>query len=281
LSEAAEQIADYTPRVFVRQSASIPWRFGGAAAAITATGLANWNWGSSRFKFRSEGWFDKGTSNLGMDKLGHAYSSFVLTEFFTDGIDSSGAKPDTRSYTAAVLAMGLMTYIEVFDGFSKDHGFSHEDLAADAAGALLSVARRTIPGLREKVDFRLLYTPDRSTFRALSCFPAPHCKKDGKTARSPITDYTNQRYLLAVKLAGFRQVRSTPLRFVELHAGYYARGYTQEEEDRREPLRRRLFVGAGVNIAELLFRRRSAWYGRAAQSAAEYIQVPYTAFHTD
>jgi hypothetical protein len=177
--------------------------------------------------------------------------------------------------------MGLMTYIEVFDGFSKDHGFSNEDLAVDATGALFSVVRRTVPGLREKVDFRLLYTPDRGTLRALSCFPKPHCEKDGKTARSPITDYTNQRYLLAVKLAGFPQVRSTPLRFVEFHAGYYARGYTQEEEARGEPLRRRLFAGAGLNVGELLFRRRSTGLSKAASSVLEYIQLPYTAVHTD
>lgn len=31
--------------------------------------------------------------------------------------------------------MGLMTYIEVFDGFSRDHGCSHEDLFAVSWGA--------------------------------------------------------------------------------------------------------------------------------------------------
>jgi hypothetical protein len=271
----------YSARLLWRQSKSIPWRFGGAAAAITATGVANWNWGSSPFRFQSEGWFGKDTHNLGMDKLGHAWSSYVLTEFFTDGIDESHGDPVTKSYSAAILAMGLMTYIEVFDGFSKDHGFSNEDLAVDAAGALFSVARRTVPGLREKVDFRLLYKPDRSTLRALSCFPEPHCEKDGKTARSPITDYTNQRYLLAVKLSGFAKIRTTPLRLLELHAGYYARGYTKEEEDRGERLRRRLFLGAGINIGELLFRRRSTGFEKAARSALEYIQMPYTAIYTD
>jgi hypothetical protein len=177
--------------------------------------------------------------------------------------------------------MGLMTYIEVFDGFSVDHGFSHEDLIIDAVGALFAVARRSVPGMREKVDFRLLYTPSGSTLRSISCFPSAHCEKDGKTARGPFTDYSNQRYLLALKLSGFDKIRDTPLRFVELHGGYYARGFTREEEERGEPLRRRLFIGAGLNVGELLFGRRPGRFGRAGKSLLEYLQPPYTAIHSN
>lgn len=269
----------YDTGVFSQQAKSIPWRFAGATAAITATGFANWDWGSSSFRFKSEGWFGKGTASLGMDKLGHAYSAYVLSEFFADGIEQG--HPRHRALTGAILSMGLMTYIEIFDGFSADHGFSHEDLIVDAAGTAFSVVRRSVPGLREKVDFRLLYVPSKSTWDALSCFPKPHCDKNGATARSPITDYVGQRYLLALKLSGFERLKRTPLRLVELHGGYYARGFTKEEEDRGEPLRRRLFVGIGLNVSELLFAGRPRGnVGRAAKSVLQYLQVPYTAVHS-
>jgi len=271
----------YSSDVFVRQALSIPWRLGGATAAITLTGIANWNWGSSSFHFHREGWFGKHTKSLGMDKLGHGYSAFVLTEFFSDGIVKSTADRRHGFYTAGLLAIGMMTYIEVFDGFSKDHGFSPEDLAVDAAGVAFSIIRRAVPGLREKVDFRLLYTPDKATFASLRCFPRPSCDREGKTtARSPVTDYSNQRYLLAFKLAGFKPLDRTPLRLVELHAGYYARGFTAEAEARGDPLRRRLFLGVGVNVGELLFPKRHGWLGKAARSALEYLQVPRTAVYT-
>lgn len=272
----------YSSRVLWDDTKSIPWRFGGALAAITATGVANWNWGSSPFRFQSEGWFGKDTHNGGMDKLGHAYSAFVLSDFLTDGINKKRGESRSTSYSGALLSMVLMTYIEIFDGFSKDHGFSHEDLVTDAAGALFSVARRTIPGLREKLDFRLLYQPSGGTIRALmSCFPKPHCDRDGQTFRSPITDYKSQRYLFALKLAGFDKLADTPLRLVELHGGYYARGFTREEEERGDPIRRRLFVGAGLNVSELLFRGRPRGLGKAAASLLEYLQVPYTAVHSN
>lgn len=267
--------------VFWDQAKSIPWRFGAAATAITATGFANWNWGSSPFRFNSEGWFGEDTASMGMDKLGHVYSTYVLTEFFADGIKTRSPQARTAAYTGAILAMGLMTYVEVFDGFSKVQGFSYEDLTANAAGALFSVARHTVPGLREKLDFRLLYIPSRSTWSALSCFPKPFCDRDGAVVRSPITDYVGQRYLLALKLSGFERFSRTPLRLLELHGGYYARGFTKEEEDRGDPLRRRLFVGIGLNVGELLFSGRPRGVRGAAKWALQYIQLPYTAVHSN
>jgi hypothetical protein len=272
---------DYSGGIFLAQALSIPWRLAGATATITLTGVANWDWGSSPFHFHDEGWFGKHTKSLGMDKLGHGFSAFVLTDFFSDGLERPGTDRRHAHYTAGLLAMGMMTYIEVFDGFSKEHGFSREDLAVDAAGVVFSILRRSVPGLREKVDFRLLYTPDKATFASLGCFPRPSCHRPGKiTARSPVTDYSNQRYLLAFKLAGFKALDRTPLRFLELQAGYYARGFTAEAEARREPLRRRIFLGAGANIGELLFAERRGWFAKAARSALEYLQVPKTAVYS-
>jgi hypothetical protein len=272
----------YGTKTFFRQAQSIPWRFGGAAAVITATGVANWKWGTAPFHFHSEGWFGKNTSNGGMDKLGHAWSSFVLTEFFTDGITHKLGESRSASYTAAVLSMSLMTYIEVFDGLSTEHGFSPEDLTVDAVGALFSVGRRAIPGLRDKLDYRLLYLPTSDQLDVLACFPRPHCERHGGTTRSVVTDYGGQRYILALKLSGFEPLKRTPLRLLELQAGYYARGFTPEDELRGAPKRRQLFVGLGLNVSQLLLGNNPRkWPGKLAKSVLEYVQVPYTAVYSD
>jgi hypothetical protein len=273
--------APYNGKVFLRQAKSIPWRLGGATLVITLTGIANWDWGSAPFHFHNEGWFGKDTKSLGMDKLGHGWSAFVLTEFLTDGIERSAANPRHASYTAGILAMGLMTYIEVFDGYSKDHGFSPQDLTMDTAGVAFSIIRRAVPGLRETLDFRLLYTPDQSTFDSLKCFPKPSCNHKGiVAAHDPVTDYSNQRYVLALKLAGFKPLARTPLRLVELQGGYYARGFTADAELRGEPLRRRMFFGLGLNVGELLFARPHGWFQKGVRSGLEYLQIPHTAVYT-
>jgi len=280
-TEAASANDAYSFRLFREQASEVRWRFAGAAAAISIGGFSKWNWGNSSFRFNSEGWFGKDTASVGMDKLGHAYSAYVLTEFFADGIDKRSPRDRSGLYTSAILSMGLMTYIEVFDGFSGDHGFSYEDLVVDTAGALFSVFRRSVPGLRDKLDFRLLYVPSKSTWNALSCFPEPHCDRDGATVRGPFTDYSHQRYLLALKLSGFESLKRTPLRLLELHGGYYARGFTKEEEDRGDPLRRRLFVGVGLDVGEFLFPGRRKGVPGLAKWALQYLQVPYTAVHSN
>jgi len=66
-----------------------------------------------------------------------------------------------------------------------------------------------------------------------------------------------------------------------VQGGYYAQGFTHEEEVRGEPLRRRLFLGIGLNVTELLFPARPSRLGRAVKSALEYLQVPYTAVYSD
>ena len=152
-----------------------------------------------------------------------------------------------------------MTYVEVLDGFSEDHGFSYEDMIVDAAGIAFSVLRNKVPGLAEKVDFRLEWFPS---------------DRDGLSG--PVTDYMGQKYLLAIKPAGFEGLRDTPLRFTELHLGYYARGFKNERKEERE---RNLYVGLGLNLGEIyeaVTNDDRSLPSQAVRTGLEYIQVPYT-----
>lgn len=243
---------------------TVPWEAGGLAAGITALGIFNWNWGSSGFHFDSEGWFGRDTSSFGSDKLGHAYSTYVMTEFFGAAIRRNSDRPKGEQVSAAAISMALMTYVEVFDGFSGDHGFSWEDMAANTAGAAFSVLRHSVPGLDDKLDFRLHYIPS------------------GNVGWRPITDYSGQRYLFALKLSGFRPFERGPLRFVELHGGYYARGFTEKERLAGVAPKRALFFGVGFNLQQMISRKRGEKSGvhRAARSVLEYVQVPYTAVYS-
>ncbi|MHC4629047.1 MAG: DUF2279 domain-containing protein, partial [Planctomycetota bacterium] len=187
---------------------------------------------------------------------------YVVSEFLTDRINAGSSGGEGAEITAFVLSYGLMAYIELFDGYSSDHGFSYEDMVMNALGGGFSYLRRKVPGLREKVDFRMEYIPSGNV-----------------GGFHPITDYSGQKYLLSLKFAGFEGARDTPLRFLELHAGYYARGFTQAERDRLEPLRREPYIGIGINLGELLFGApsvRDTGPGKFGRRALEYVQVPYT-----
>ena len=248
---------------FSEQTMSAKLEFAGIFTAISVIGFANWDWFSSGFKFNNEGWFKENTTGSGgIDKLGHAFATYVMTDILTHAIRRHSTDPRGGEITAALLATSLMTYVEVFDGFSGDHGFSYEDLVMDMLGAGVSALRNYVPGLREKVDFRMQY------------LTSPH------SAFEPFGDYEGQKFFMVVKLAGFENLRDTPLRFVELHGGYLARGFSGEEEKAGTARERNLYVGIGLNLQELLFgkvdKEREHWAAKTARVGLEYVQIPYT-----
>jgi hypothetical protein len=257
--------ADETHRLsFGRQLGGIKWELGAALAWVTAINVAKVSRDGSRgFHFQKEGWFGKDTINLGMDKVTHAWNTYWITDMVEARIRRKTGATNAAP-TAAALSMGLMFYAELWDAHKKSSGFSFEDIAMNSAGAGFSLLRNAVPGLDRKLDFRLLLIPNSDVYTP-----------------SGTRHYRQMRYLFALKLAGFDGMERSPLRFVELHAGYRATGFTAREEARGDPRRQRPFFGAGLNLNELFFRRPSSGVGRVASEALQYLQVPYTAYHID
>jgi hypothetical protein len=241
---------------------STKWEAGIALGGITAIGLTSWNWGSSSFNFNPEGWFGKETSSGGVDKLGHAFTSYAMTNVLADRLVREGRSPERAALSAALTAQALMLYVEVFDGFSHDHGFAREDVIMNLLGPGLAYARTVSPRLRDTVDFRMEYQPS------------------GHTGFRPFSDYPGQKFLAAVKLSGFDALKNTPLRYLELQTGYYTRGFSRlERADGMAPTRHS-FVGIGINMNELLFGRRTApepELKNLSRLFFEHIQIPRTA----
>lgn len=242
---------------------SIKTELGVLFAYQTALNLAKIaNRGStSSFHFSDEGFFEKDTRQLGVDKLAHAHNSYLQSEIIGARIRKKTGTTRGTALSGAILSSGMMLYSEVFDGFKG--GFGYEDLIFNTLGAGFSVLRDTTPGLEEKLDFRVLVIPNGNIYTP--------------TGRE---HYRQLRYLFALKLSGFDRLKDSPLRFAELHAGYYATGFTEREEDRGEPRQRKLFAGVGINLSELLFgRKRETRFQRIGSEVLQYWQPPYTYLH--
>ena len=70
-----------------------------------------------------------------MDKIGHAFSTYVIADILTDRMRANASNPTGAQVTAALVAFGIMGLGETMDGFTGRHRFSREDIAANAVGA--------------------------------------------------------------------------------------------------------------------------------------------------
>ena len=254
----------YTPKVFSEDIKAIKWDAIGAFAGITALGFKSWKWGNTDFHFHDEKWFGKDRSSIGMDKLGHAFTSYTMTNLFAEHLQRKGRSPAQSAISAALLTQALMLYVETFDGFSTDHGFAYEDVIMNLAGTSLAYARQRYPKVKDLIDYRMEYSPSGYSSGALGGF-------------RPVSDYAGQKYHLVLKLGGFKALKDTPFKYVELNAGYYARGFTKQEEALNIPRTRTSFVGIGLNLSQLFFGERSqdeTLAKVAGRDLFEHIQLP-------
>jgi uncharacterized protein YfiM (DUF2279 family) len=249
---------------FGKRVGAVKWEFATVIALLTVANLPKDLDEGSSFHFHDEGLFGHDTDNVGVDKTDHAFNSYLYADIFYWRLKRKAGPGFQTALTAGVLSLAAEAYGEIYDGFEASSGWSMQDVMFDFAGAGFSVLRNSIPGLADKLDFRLLLTPNRHFY-----------SYEGKE------HYRQQKFLFALKLGGFETFQHTPLRFVDLEVGYYASGFTPREQARGDEPRRHPFIGVGLNVNELLFKHSDGWAGKAARSVLTYIQLPYTSARSE
>lgn len=216
------------------------------------------------FHFKDEGWFGKDTANIGVDKLTHAYDTYLLAELLHERIHNRTGGTKGDAVTAAVTASTLMFLNEFSDAIEPDSGFSLQDITFNVLGAGFSVLRNTVPGLKEKVSFKIEIVPNDQIYSRAG---KPH--------------YEQQRFMFSFHGAGFDSTRDTPLRYLDLQIGYYASDFLLSDRAAGIEPKRHVFVGAGLNLGEILFGRSRSGFGQGAYKVLDYFQVPYTSVRYD
>ncbi len=219
-----------------------------AATAIAIWGLATWDYGSAGFHTGDEGWFEQDSKYGGADKLGHFWGTYAFADALTGLYKNWGYAPERASIYAALSSWTVQAFMELGDATSKSQGFSWADMTLNTVGALTSVLMERYPDLDRKIDFRVEYV-----------FNVP--------VNGIFDDYSNQYYSVVLKLDGFDAIENTFLKYVELHGGYYTRGYGEDEKDVRS-----LYAGVTLNFSRLFSQQGFKKTGKVL----EYIQIPYT-----
>ena len=219
-----------------------------AIGLITLWGFAKWDYGSRSPHAQSEDWFGNDTKYGGADKLGHFWIDYTATRGLSALYETWGYPKDDAALYGALSAFAITGYMELGDSFS-DFGFSWEDMTMNALGSVAGYYLYKYPQLAEKIDFRVEYSfnPTQSDFS---------------------TDYENLKHLLALKGSGFAGLNQGLTKYLELHLGYYTRGFDDDDGDKH----RYLYVGLGLNVSELFARRGY----RKTATFFNFVQPPFT-----
>jgi len=260
LPDVMAQLAPDPPNLRLRNTLII----GGAAAVITAYGMAQW-WQTGfggGFDTVNEGWFGSGTPYGGADKLGHMFSNYAVTRLLAPLFEAVGNSRDASIRISAWTTLGLFTAVEIADGYSRAYKFSWQDETMNFAGAALGVLLETHPELDDVFDFRFAYSPSPGNKFA------------------PFGDYSGQKYLLVVKADGFEPLRRNRfLRYVEVAVGYGAKGFDPGGARQRD-----IYLGVSLNLSRLLAdtayegRMHSTPFQRGTDRVFEFVQFPTIAY---
>lgn len=152
---------------------------------------------------------------LQMDKMGHLFSSYQLGKIGANTLHWSGASRKEQLLYGATLGFTFLTAVEVFDGFSKEWGFSWGDMLANASGTGLYIGQDL---LWDEQRIILKYSFHQRKYAGLR----PDKLGDG-FLEELLKDYNGQTYWLSVNIHSFFNTDLIP-KWLNVALGYGADG---------------------------------------------------------
>jgi hypothetical protein len=159
-----------------------------------------------------------------MDKVGHVFSTFQLSNTSYKLLTWANSKEKKRALVSAVTGFSILSSIEIFDGFSSSYGASLSDVAANATGSLLFYSQ--MMGWNEiRIHPKFSFT--RSNMASLR----PNVLGDG-LSQEILKDYNGQTYWLCADMDKFMRFP----KWLNLAVGYGAENmkYASDSENQME-----------------------------------------------
>lgn len=134
-----------------------------------------------------------------MDKLGHVFSTFQVSNISSKMWKWAGVNHERAVWYGAISAIAYQSIIEIQDGYSKEWGFSIPDMGANILGATFFVAQE-LTWKEKKIRLKLSFTnhdyPGELKPRYEQLFGSSFIERYLK-------DYNSQTYWLSVNPSSF------------------------------------------------------------------------------
>lgn len=199
---------------------------GVTAYAGTMTGLYNlWyrDYPQTHFHF-----FNDNDEWLGVDKLGHATTSYYVGRLGYDAWKWAGMSEKKATWIGGLSGFFFLTTIEILDGFSAQWGASSGDLTANTVGSALFISQQ-LAWHDQKIMLKWSYhSTDFPDYRP-DLLGRNFAERMGK-------DYNGHTYWLSANLHSFAGKHSVIPRWLNVALGYGATGMTGASSNKTEYL---------------------------------------------
>ncbi len=185
---------------------------------------------------------------LQMDKLGHVFSSYQIGRVGADVLNWVGVNKKNQLIYGSTLGFTFLTAVEIFDGFSKEWGFSWSDITANAIGTGLFVGQEL---LWDEQRLQLKYSFHRTKFAKQR-----QDKLGENFLQEIIKDYNGQTYWISANMHSFFKESNLP-EWLNIALGYGAHGMitgTNESVDNlftNQDRIRQYYLSFDVNLSKI------------------------------
>lgn len=169
-------------------------------------------------------YYDDSKGYLQVDKMGHAYGSYLESYVCYKWLRSAGLNKNKSLLYGGTMGIILQTPIEIFDGLYENWGFSWSDMAANTAGSLLLIGQEI---LFDKQLFRYKFSFNRSPYA-----PLANGYLGDNTLESLFLDYNGHTYWVSTNLNNYLMKDKMPA-WLSVSLGYSANGMYGEFENKR------------------------------------------------
>lgn len=159
---------------------------------------------------------------LQMDKIGHAMGAYYVGKTGMNVLDWAGESKKNQLLYGATLGFGFLSVVEIFDGFSKEWGFSPSDIAANAAGTGLLIGQELLWNEQRILMKYSFHTTKYANQR-------PELLGENFLEQT-LKDYNGQTYWLSTNIWSFAKESNFP-KWLNVAFGYGADGMISGRDD--------------------------------------------------
>ncbi len=162
-------------------------------------------------------WINDNSNWLQIDKVGHATTVAIASEYMFEVLRWSGVKNNKAAIFGALTGWGFMSTVEVFDGMSAEWGASWGDVIANTAGAGLFLSQQLIwKEQRFRLKFSYFPSDDYAPYR-------PDLLGENHAQRI-LKDYNSQTYWLSCNIHSWLKKDTKFPRWINVAVGYGGKG---------------------------------------------------------